>query len=190
VKRKFFLIKYSIFVFLFALTSCFVFSPAFKGEAVTPTIPAPDINLMDQNGQAFKLSENRGKVVLVFFGFTNCVDECPLTMAHIKQALDIVGDGRKNVQVVLITTDPTRDTPQALQAYLAQFDKAYTGIPGSWDDLSKVWKDYGVEVLDGGETHSSFTYVIDKAGSLRLRFEPETNPEDIAFDLKTLLAEN
>jgi protein SCO1/2 len=145
--------------------------------------------MTDQNGNPFELSEMRGKVVLVFFGFTNCVDECPTTMAHIKQALEFVGDGAKDVQVVLVSTDPVRDTPQALQDFLAKFDPSYLGIPGSVEALTQVWNDYGVVVLDGGETHSSLTYVIDKGGSLRLKFGQETTPEDMASDLKILLAE-
>ena len=70
--------------------------------------------MTDHNGQVFKLSAARGKVVLVAFGFTNCPDECPLTLAHIKQALETLGDQARNIEVVLVTTDPVRDTPQAL----------------------------------------------------------------------------
>lgn len=180
----------SIIVFLLVSTSCSAFGPSFKGEMVEPPKPAPEISLTDQNGNPFQLSAMQGKVVLVFFGFTNCVDECPLTMAHIKQALGILGDDAKNVQMVLISTDPVRDTPQVLRDYLKKFDPAYVGISGSVDQLTAVWNDYEVTVLDGGETHSSFTYVVDKHGDLRLTFDPETAPEDIASDLKILLAEN
>ena len=179
-----------LILFLFLLsTGCSAFGPSFKGEVVKPSEAAPEISMADQNGSLFQLSAMKGKVTLVFFGFTNCVDECPLTMAHIKQALGIVGEGAKDVQVVLVSTDPARDTPQALYDFLNKFDPSYVGIPGTVDQLTKVWEGYGVVVLDGGETHSSFTYVIDKAGNLRLRFGPETAPEDIASDLKILLAE-
>jgi protein SCO1 len=190
VKHKLFLIGLPFFVLLFALTSCSAFKPSFKSEVVNPITAAPEISMTDQNGKPFQLSEMHGKVILVFFGFTNCVDECPLTMANIKQAREMVGDRARNVQVVLVSTDPVRDTPQALQDFLGKFDKSFLGIPGSLDDLKTIWKNYGVEVLDGGGTHSSFTYVIDQGGSLRLKFDPETTPEDIASDLKILLAEN
>ena len=179
-----------LILFLFLLsTACAAFGPSFKGEVVKPPEAAPEISMTDQNGNPFQLSAMKGKVTLVFFGFTNCVDECPLTMAHIKQALGIVGDGAGDVRVVFVSTDPLRDTPQALQSFLTKFDPSYVGIPGTVDQLTKVWNDYGVVVLDGGETHSSFTYVIDKAGNLRLQFDPDTAPEDIASDLKILLAE-
>jgi protein SCO1 len=192
MKHKLFRIEFFINLFLVLVTtaSCSVFKPAFKGEVVKPLAVAPEINMTDQNGNPFQLSAIRGKVVLVFFGFTNCVDECPLTMAHIKLALESLGNDAKDVQVVLVSTDPVRDTPQALQDFLGKFDPSYTGIPGSMDELKKIWNDYGVVVLDGGETHSSFTYVIDKKGNLQLTFDPEATPEDIASDLKILLADN
>ena len=191
IRQKVFRIAFITFIlFLFlASTSCSAMGVSFRGEAVKPPTAAPEINMTDQNGHPFQLSEISGKVVLVFFGFTNCVDECPLTMAHIKQALEILGGSAKDVQVVLVSTDPVRDTPQVLQDYLKKFDPSYLGIPGTQDQLTTVWNDYGVVVLDGGETHSSFTYVIDKGGNLRLKFDPETIPEDIASDLKILLAE-
>jgi protein SCO1 len=167
-----------------------MFKPSFKGEMVKPVSAAPEISMMDQSGNPFQLSAMRGKVILVFFGFTNCVDECPLTMAHIKLALESLGNDAKNVQVVLVSTDPVRDTPQALQDFLGKFDPSYKGIPGTVDELKKIWNDYGVVVEDGGETHSSLTYVIDKRGDLKLTFDPEATPEDIASDLKILLAED
>ena len=188
MRQKIFSLVFILF-FLLTSTSCSVFGPAFKEEVVKPPEAAPEISMTDQNGHSFRLSDMKGKITLVLFGFTNCVDECPLTMAHIKQALEILGQDAKGIRVVLVSTDPVRDTSQALQDFLLKFDPAYLGIPGTVDQLQKVWNDYGVIVLDGGETHSSFTYVIDKKGDLRLRFDPETPPEDIASDLKILLAE-
>jgi protein SCO1 len=116
------------------------------------------------------------------------VDECPLTLAHLTQARQVLGDSGGRVHVVLVSTDPGRDTPDALRDYLNKFDPSYIGITGTPQVLSKIWSDYGVTVQDGGETHSSLTYVIDQDGKLRLHFVPETSPEDIAANLKTLLA--
>jgi protein SCO1 len=168
--------------------SCTAFGPSFHGEVVQPVAAAPQISMTDQNGNSFRLSEQQGRVVLVFFGFTNCVDECPLTMAHLKQALETLGEEAANVQVVLVTTDPIRDTPNALRTYLNKFNPNFIGISGTPDELSNIWNDYGVIVEDGGETHSSFTYVVDQHGNLRLHFDPEMSPYDIASDLKNLLA--
>jgi protein SCO1 len=173
----------------FSIAACAAPKPAFHSEVVDPPVAAAEISMTDHNGQAFKLSAEHGKVVLVAFGFTNCPDECPLTMAHIKQALETLGDQAQNIQVVLVTTDPVRDTPQALGNYLGAFNPAFIGIPGKPDELAKIYQDYGVEVEDGGETHSAQTYIIDKNGKLRLVFVPETRPADIAADIKILLDE-
>lgn len=163
-------------------------SPSFHGAAVQPVTPAADFNMLDQYGNSFQMSAQQGKIVLVFFGFLNCPDECPVTMAKLSQAVNILGDQAKDVQVVLVSTDPVRDTPQAMKAYLDNFNSSFVGITGSMDDLQKIWNDYGVMVLDGGETHSSRTYVIDQKGDLLLTFDTETSPDDIAADLSKLLS--
>ena len=175
---------------LLATASCSMIPSSFHGEVVSPLVAAPQFSMVDQNGKPFELRPMQGRLTLVFFGFTNCVDECPLTLAHLKQARELLGESAGNVQVVLVSTDPVRDTPMILQEYLNKFDSTFIGITGPADDLSRIWKDYGVTVLDGGETHSSFTYVIDQEGNLRLHFDPEMAPEDIASDLKVLLASN
>jgi protein SCO1 len=181
--------KLSLFlVSALILFGCFA-KPSLHGEVVDPATSAAEIDLPDQNGTNFRLSEMRGKVVLVFFGFTNCVDECPLTMAHIKLATDSLGDRAQNVKVVLVSTDPVRDSRNALKEYLDKFNPSFVGITGAYDDLKSIWDGYGVTVEEGGETHSSFTYVIDKKGNLRSTFDPDTKPADIAHDLNILLAE-
>ena len=181
--------KVFVFVFLILSISCSTLRPAFNGQVVEPVTSAPEIRMADHNGQMFQLSEKQGQVVLVFFGFTNCVEECPLTLAHIKLALEALGQDAGQVQVVMVSTDPVRDTPQALGDFMNKFNPSFLSIPGTVDELSGVWEEYGVEVLDGGETHSSFTYVVDKQGRLRLHFDPDMAPEDIAADLKVLLSE-
>jgi protein SCO1/2 len=93
------------------------------------------------------------------------------------------------VQVVLISTDPVRDTPNALRDFLGKFNPTFLGIPGTVDQLTEVWSNYDIVVMDAGETHSSFTYVVDKEGNLRLKIDAEILPEEIASDLKILLAE-
>lgn len=177
------------FIVLLALVSCSTLGPSFKGEALKPLAASPEISLTDHNGAPFQLSEMRGKVVLLFFGFTNCVEECPLTAAHLKLALEMLGGNAPNIQVVLVSTDPVRDTPQMLKDFLGKFNPNFLGITGTMAELTRTWDAYGIEVLYGGETHSSFTYVIDKAGNLRLKIGAEAIPEDIASDLKILLAE-
>lgn len=174
---------------LISSASCSAMGSSFKAEVLGPLAAAPEISLTDHSGNPFQLSAMHGKVVLVFFGFTNCVDECPLTAAHLKLALEMLGEDARDVQVVLVSTDPVRDTPQALQDFLGKFNPAFLGVTGTPDQLTETWEAYGIEVLHGGETHSSFTYAIDKAGNLRLKIDVEAIPEDIASDLKILLAE-
>ncbi len=162
---------------------------SFHGAVIEPPTPAAEINLTDDNGQPFRLSNFRGKVVPLYFGYTNCPNDCPLTMAHLKRALELLGSRAQDVQVVMVTTDPVRDTPEAMKAFLGKFNPTFLGLPGTPEELAKVWKDYDVTVLDNGETHSSFTYVIDRNGNIRLTFLPDVLPEDIASDLEILLAE-
>lgn len=174
---------------LFLLLAACAGRPAFHGEPVEPPAPAPEIALADQHGQLFRLSGMAGKVVLIFFGFTNCPHECPLTAANLRQALALLGGRAGDVQVVMVSTDPLRDTPQAVAEFLARFDPAFIGIPGTTETLGPVWDDYGVVVLQAGETHSSSIYAVDRAGDLRLTFTPEAPPQEIAADLALLLDE-
>ncbi len=159
------------------------------GAVIDPPMPAAEIQLQDFNGQSFSLSSLRGQVVLLYFVYTNCPDECPLTMAHLRLAVDKLGSDAQKVRVLMVTTDPKRDTAQALKDWLGKFNPSFTGLLGTPDQLAKVWKDYGVTVEDGGATHSYFIYVIDRAGNFRETFLPDSQPGDIASDLRMLLAE-
>lgn len=172
------------------LSACSLGQPALKGELVRPRQAAPEIQLLDDQGRPFQLSAQRGEVVLMFFGFTNCPDECPLAMSKLKQAVELLGEQAGSVQVVLVSTDPIRDTPQAMRSYLTSFNSSFIGLPGSPDELAKIWEAYGVLVEDGGETHSSLIYAVDPQGNLRLHISTDSSPEDIALDVKTLLTED
>ena len=187
--------KKSIRIYLFvicllmALSACSGLGGAFKGQLVRPAATAPEINLPDDQGNPFQLSAEHGKVVLVFFGFTNCADECPLTMAKLKQALASLGEKSGAVKVVMVSTDPLRDSSMALQDFLGKFNPDFVGIPGSLEQLQPIWTEYGVTVLDGGATHSSYIYAVDKSGRLRLIMDTDLTPDNIAHDLKILVAE-
>jgi protein SCO1 len=161
--------------------------PSFKGAQIDPPWPAPDIQLTDHNGQSFTLSNQRGKVVLLYFGYVNCPDECPLTIAHLKLARESLGEQANKVQVIMVSTDPVRDTPQALKDFMSHFDPSFLGLTGTLDQLQKAWKDYGVTVEEGGETHSTYLYVIDPSGKVRETFLPDSEPKDISADVELLL---
>lgn len=164
--------------------------PILYGAVIDPPVLVAEITTIDVRGDTFRLNDLRGKVALLYFGYLNCPLECPLTMAHLKQALNILGSGARDIQVVMVSTDPQRDTPQAMNDFLGRFDRSFLGISGKPEDLARIYQDYDIVVLEGGETHSSFTYVIDRNGRLRLTFVPDSTPEDIAHDLKIILAEN
>ncbi len=188
MSRKTILVGVSIFVILIALTAIFYFrQPSFRGAIISPPWPAPEIRLTDHNGQPFVLSSERGRVVLLYFGYVNCPSECPLTMAHVKLARESLGAQAKDVQVIMVSTDPARDTPQALKDFMEHFDLSFRGLTGAPTELQKVWSDYGVTVEAGGETHSTFLYAIDPAGNVRETFLPDAEPNDIAADVRLLL---
>lgn len=192
MQRKTLLIGITAIVVFVVFSAARMFAASnlsFRSAAIEPPVSAAEISMTDQNGNPFRMSYLHGKVVLLYFGFVNCPEECPLTMAHLKLALEMLGDRAADVQVVMVSTDPVRDTPLAMKAFLGKFNPGFLGIPGTTDELAKIWSDYGVEILDGGETHSSFTYVIDRRGNQRLNFSPDSTPEVIAHDLKILLAE-
>lgn len=189
MQRKTLLVGVSIFVLLLALTAFFYLTskPSFRGAVITPPWSAPEIKLIDHNGESFRMSEQRGRVVLLYFGYVNCPNECPLTMAHLKLALESIGDRARDVQVIMVSTDPVRDTPQALKDFMEHFNPSFLGLTGTPAELQKVWKEFGVTVEAGGETHSTYLYMIDPAGNVRETFLPDAEPRDIARDVDLLL---
>ena len=176
----------------------FLFSePAsFRGTTYAEPYPvAPEIVLSRANGDSFRLSEMRGKVVALFFGYTSCPDVCPTTMAELKQALQKLGAKADEVQVVFITVDPKRDTPERVQEYVNHFNPDFIGLSGSEPELAKVWNDYGVfrEIADGGSaagylvSHTARVTLIDQQGNLRVSFPFDTPVENVVHDLNLML---
>jgi protein SCO1/2 len=158
----------------------------------TPPRPAPEIALAGSNGSELRLSQYRGKVVVLAFGFTSCPEVCPTTLATLADARKQLGERAKDLQVVYVTVDPERDTAARMKEYLAGFDATFVGGTGSESQLAAVRKDFGVEAhktATGSYGHSSFTYLIDRAGSLRALMPYGHPAADYAHDVKLLLAE-
>ena len=191
MNRRLFFLGVGILVLLITVAAIVYTTnkPTFKGAVITPPWSAPEIKLTDHNGQPFMMSNQRGKVVLLFFGYTNCPDECPLTMAHLKLVLESLGNQAKDVQVVMVSTDPARDTPQALKDFMNHFNPSFLGLTGPLGELQKAWRGYGVTVEGGGETHSTYLYVIDLSGNIRETYLPDAEPNNIAADVRLLLKE-
>jgi len=198
--RKTLLIGIGSFLFLLAVgVAVFVFAkPAsFRGTTFAEPYPvASEIDLTRSDGSRFRLSELRGDVVLVFFGYTSCPDVCPTTLAELRQALlELQGQDADRVKVVFVTVDPDRDSPERVQAYVDQFNPAFIGLSGSKTDLEKVWADYGVfrEIADEQSAagyivnHTARVSLIDPHGNLRISFGFDTPVEYIVHDLKLIL---
>ncbi len=162
-------------------------SRAFKGSVIDPPIAAPQISLTGPGGSSVRLTDFRGRVVLVFFGYTHCPNECPATLAILRQARTDLGGDSTGIQVLFVTTDPARDTLAQMAGYLANFDSTFIGLTGTPAELAGVYKDYGVTVLDNGETHSTRVYVVDQNGMLGLTFPVGMSPADIEHDLQIVL---
>ncbi len=168
----------------------------YKGTVIDPAKPAPDFTLVDQNGQPFTLSEQRGNVVLLFFGFTTCPDVCPTTLADLASARERLGENANRLKVALITVDPERDTPEKLGPYVSRHDPNFLGLTGTSAELEQVRKSYGAYAIKRelensqlGYTidHSSYIYIIDPQGNWREIFPYGSLPEDIASDVRELI---
>lgn len=170
----------------------------YHGVLIDPPAHAAEINLVDQRGNPFSLAQQRGKAVLIFFGYTNCPDICPSTLALFKQIQQKLGPVAPQVAFVFLTIDPERDTPARVKQYLAGFDPSFIGLSGDLSALEQVWKSYGVfrEKKEVGSAagylmdHSTRIYLIDPQGNWRLNYPFGMAAEEIAADLKHLLNEN
>jgi protein SCO1/2 len=171
-------------------------SAEFAGRELIPPLPAPDFTLKATNGPDFRLSQLRGKVVLISFGYTFCPDVCPTTLVELSQVRARLGDAAKRVQVAFITLDPERDTLERLRIYTAAFDPGFIGLTGSDEQVAQVRDMYGVtaekQVVSGTAAsyliaHSAHTYVVDREGRLRLLFPFGLSVEEMADDIVQLL---
>jgi protein SCO1/2 len=181
---------------LMALAPLAVHASPFKGGALDPPKPAPDFVLRAPDGSEFRLSRERGRVVVLSFGYTFCPDVCPTTLAELAQVKARLGDAARRLRVVFITVDPERDVPGRLRAYTHAFDRTFVGLTGSADRLAEVWRAYGVtavkRVAAGTSAaylvdHSAFVYVVDAEGRLRLMFPFGTPVADMTHDIQLLL---
>jgi protein SCO1 len=165
----------------------------FHGFPIQSPTLATDFALESSTGQPVRLSDLRGKYVLLFFGYTSCPDVCPLTLADLAQTRALLGPQQDEMQVVLISVDPARDTPERLAQYLALFDPSFLGMTGTPEAIQAVATQFGVYFAqhepDNGTfvDHTSTVTVIDPDGYVRLLFPPQTASADMASDLQYLM---
>jgi protein SCO1/2 len=183
-------------VFFAALSACTAAAPSFRGTVLDPARPVQDFSLTDQNGQSFRLSDQQGSMVLLFFGYTYCPDVCPVTLGTWKRVHEELGDDAGNVRFVFITVDPERDTPERLKQHVEGFNNEFIGLTGTPEELKPVYQTFGVFFEKDAETesaagylvsHTASAFVVDPEGQWRLRHSFGTPVDDIVHDIKQLL---
>lgn len=169
--------------------------PAFQGSNISGSHFGQDLEMVDTEGQTRHLSDYRGKVLVVFFGFTQCPDVCPTALAQLASAQELLGEDAVHMQAIMISVDPARDTPTLLRAYLNAFNPDFVGLTGSADQLSRTARSFKAFYARSGTPgsdqysmdHSSSFYVIDAQGEARSLLRGDASPEEIAHDVRLLL---
>lgn len=182
----------------FALAGCqpAAEAPAFQATDITGAPFGRDFELTDHNGATRTLADFRGKAVAVFFGYTHCPDVCPTTLSDFAAALKLLGGQAERVQVIFVTVDPQRDTPDLLKQYVPAFNPGFLGMHTDAESLKRLANEFKVVYQKSAVKaaddylidHSAGTYVYDAKGNLRLLMPYGSKPEAIANDLRTLLA--
>jgi protein SCO1 len=170
--------------------------PTFHGVDITGADYARTLSLPDQNGQLRSLDQFKGKVTVVFFGYTQCPDVCPATMAELAQIKKSLGKDGERLQGVFVTVDPQRDTAEILKKYMASFDPSFLALRGTPEQTKAVAKEFKVfYAYAPGKTEGSYTvdhtagsFVFDPQGKVRLFVRYGSGAEPLAADLKVLLA--
>ena len=186
-----------LFLAAAVLAGCSPKPVSFNATDITGGSFDPAFELTDHTGTERSLADFRGKVVTVFFGFTQCPDVCPGTLIEMKEVMALLGDDADRVQTLFITVDPERDTQEVLAAYVPAFDERFLGLYGDPAETAKVAKGYRVfyEKVPGSSpenyqiNHTAASYVIDPKGELRLFVKHGEGAEALAHDIRQLLAE-
>ncbi len=178
-----------------ALAGCGPDAPRFKASDVTGTAYGRDFRLTDHHGQPRTLADYRGKAVVLFFGYTQCPDVCPTTLAELAETMKRLGPEADRVQVLFVTVDPERDTPQLLSLYVPAFHPSFIGLSGDAEATARTAKEFRViyQKQPGREPgtytmdHSAGTFVFDPQGRLRLYVGYGQGPDVFAHDIAELL---
>ena len=176
------------------LAACGDSKPVFKGSDITGTQLGRGMELSDHNGKLRQLSDFSGKVVVVFFGFTQCPDVCPTALAQLTEVMKKLGPDADRVQVLLISVDPERDTPEVLKQYVTAFDPRFLGLTGTPDQVKKAaasFKAYYAKAptKDGNYTmdHTAAFYLLDGKGESRVLVNNNVGVDALTQDIQALL---
>jgi len=157
-----------------------------------------DFQLTDHDGQPFTLASQRGKVILIFFGYSSCPDACPTTLSKLATVARRLGDDRTKMRTLYVSVDPERDTPPVLKADLANFSLDALGLTGSKDDIDRVVKQYAAayEIVPTPESaakytisHTTTVYALDPQGRVRRTFSYEATVDEIVTGIREILAQ-
>ena len=180
---------------LVGLSACSEPKPAFKAVDITGADYAKELNLPDQNGQVRKLKDFSGKLVVVFFGYTQCPDVCPTTMQELAEVKRLLGPDGDKLQAVFVTVDPERDTTELLKAYVENFDASFVALRPTQEQLPAIAKEFKIYFKRvEGKTPTSYTmdhsagsYTFDTEGRVRLFNRYGMGAQALADDFKLLL---
>ncbi len=168
---------------------------SFHGTLFQSPTPALNFTLTSHNGQRASLADYKGKVVLLYFGYTTCPDVCPTTLAELHAAVQVLGERAKDVQVLMVTVDPERDTAAVLAEYMPHFDANFIGLTGTPEQIAEIATYYGVAYERSTEesalgylvNHTATVATLDRQGYVRVIFPFNTPASDIAADVEYLL---
>lgn len=185
----------ALFVFSAFLAACSPSAPEFFGSDVSGTGLGADLAIPDTTGQLRTLDDYKGQVAVVFFGFTQCPDVCPTALAELSQAMNLLEDKADDVQVILISVDPERDTPEILSAYVNAFHPDFVGLTGTTEQLHQAAQSFKAYYAKApGPTPEQYTmdhtasfYIFDKKGEVRVLISGDATAQDIAGDIRQLL---
>jgi protein SCO1 len=173
--------------------------PELPSVVYEPAQPMPDIVLTRHDGEPFRLSDYRGQVVALYFGYTNCPDVCPLTLSSYERALRELPEAlRDEVHVVMVTVDPERDSAAVLANYVPRFDPGFVGATGDPREVQAALRSWRIRAekeqvsADGSSyfmAHPSSSYVIDRTGARRLKVPHSISVEQLALDLRSVIEE-
>ena len=177
------------------IAGCGARQPAFHNVDITGADFARGFELTGHDGKPRTLADFRGKVVTVFFGFTQCPDVCPTTLAEMSQVMKLLGEKSDKVQVLFVTVDPERDTAELLAAYVPAFDPRFLGLHGDADATARVAKEFKIfyQKVPGSTPasytmdHSAGSFAFDPQGRVRLFIKHGQGAEALALDLRRLI---
>lgn len=177
------------------LAACSPDKPQFRAIDITGADYARDFQLTDHNGQPRSIKDFAGKVVVMFFGFTQCPDVCPTALAELAEVKRMLGKDGDRLQALFVTVDPQRDTPEVLKGYMANFDPGFLALRGTPEQLAAMAKDYKVyyKKVEGktptsySMDHSAGSFVYDTQGRIRLYTRYGSGAQALADDIRLLL---